>query len=115
MGQQQRIEYSGGKNMKKKLCALILTMAYVCSLGVTGASAVDMSEQKECSTTVISGEDAIRAYLEEVGEPYDPSLVEVIRVEYEKEVENYPAPAFIIREYERRNLDLTILIQFKYL
>ena len=89
--------------MKKKLCALILTMACVCSLGVTGASAVDMGEQKDCSTTVISGEDAIRAYLEEAGEPYDPNLVEVIRVEYEKNVEKYPVPAFIIREYERRN------------
>lgn len=74
--------------MKKKLCALILAMACVCSLGTTGASAAGMDEQEGYSTTVISGEDAIQAYLEEVGEPYDPNLVEVIRVEYERNIEN---------------------------
>jgi len=89
--------------MKKKLCALILAMACVCSLGTTGASAAGMDEQEGYSTTVISGEDAIQAYLEEVGEPYDPNLVEVIRVEYERNIENTPTPAFISREYERRN------------
>lgn len=52
--------------MKKKLCALILAMACVCSLGTTGASAAGMDEQEGYSTTVISGEDAIQAYLEEV-------------------------------------------------
>lgn len=45
--------------MKKKLCALILAMACVCSLGTTGASAAGMDEQEGYSTTVISGEDAI--------------------------------------------------------
>lgn len=48
--------------MKKKLCALILAMACVCSLGTTGASAAGMDEQEGYSTTVISGEDAIQAY-----------------------------------------------------
>lgn len=41
--------------MKKKLCALILAMACVCSLGTTGASAAGMDEQEGYSTTVISG------------------------------------------------------------
>lgn len=44
--------------MKKKLCALILAMACVCSLGTTGASAAGMDKQEGYSTTVISGEDA---------------------------------------------------------
>lgn len=52
--------------MKKKLCALILAMACVCSLGTTGASAAGMDEQEGYSTTVISGEDAIQAYLNAV-------------------------------------------------
>lgn len=60
-GQQQKTKYSGGKIMKKKLCALILAMACVCSLGTTGASAAGMDEQEGYSTTVISGEDAIQA------------------------------------------------------
>lgn len=89
--------------MKKRLCVLVLAMACICSLGTIGASAADMDNQKECSTTVISGEDEIRAYLEEVGEPYDPNLVEVIRVEYEKNIENTPTPAYIGSDYERRN------------
>ena len=56
--------------MKKKLCALILAMACVCSLGTTGASAAGMDEQEGYSTTVISGEDAIQAYISVVADNY---------------------------------------------
>lgn len=103
--------------MKKKLCALILAMACVCSLGTTGASAAGMDEQEGYSTTVISGEDAIQAYLEEVGEPYDPNLVEVIRVEYERNIENkrpwYEIPEETDEPEEHKEENIMLLPHFR--
>jgi len=97
----------------KKIASFCLALMCVFSTFVGSAAAYEDGPREErYIKTVISTEEEIREYLAEQGEPYDPDLVEVIRIEAVPEAA--PDPAFIIREYYIKNKRTSRFTDFSY-
>lgn len=108
----------------KKITALALLMAICVTIfkPISAYAASDCSTETEfvdnsdyAYTYEISGEENIKNYLEEMGEPYDPNLVAVQRTIYVDPNEGISACDLIFLEYVIRNKKVSTYTDTSYL